>query len=106
MAEVNPSQKSPSDTHKAWIVVQKEDGQIQVTVLVKLGKDTQAITAYALFISGEERFVVMQLQYCLKFKRWLQQSNLYFYAVWMESVFCHKRSQAFLKCCFCWYVFI
>ncbi|XP_065919203.1 uncharacterized protein [Dysidea avara] len=28
VAEVNPSQKSPSETHKAWIIVQKEDGQV------------------------------------------------------------------------------
>jgi len=36
MAEVNPSQKSPSDTHKAWIIVQKEDGQVmKVTAVAK-----------------------------------------------------------------------
>ena len=28
MAEVNPGQRSPSDTHKAWVVIQKEDGQV------------------------------------------------------------------------------
>ena len=28
MAEVNPSQKSPSDTHKGWVVIQKQDGQV------------------------------------------------------------------------------
>ena len=28
MAEVNPSQKSPSDTHKVWVIVQKENGQV------------------------------------------------------------------------------
>ena len=28
MAEVNPSQKSPSDTHKAWVIIQKQDGQV------------------------------------------------------------------------------
>ena len=28
MAEVNPSQKSPNETHKAWIIVQKQDGQV------------------------------------------------------------------------------
>jgi len=28
MDEVNPSQKSPSDTHKAWVAIQKEHGQV------------------------------------------------------------------------------
>ena len=28
MAEVNPSQKSPNDPHKAWVIVCKKDGEI------------------------------------------------------------------------------
>jgi len=28
MAKVNPSQKPPNKTHKAWIIAQKEDGQV------------------------------------------------------------------------------
>ena len=28
MAEVNPSQKSPSDTHKAWVIIQKQAVQV------------------------------------------------------------------------------
>ena len=28
MAEVNPSQKSPNNPHKAWVIIHKEDGQI------------------------------------------------------------------------------
>jgi len=54
MAEVNPSQKSPCDTCKALIIVQKEDGQVTVLVnWVRIHKLLLLLYTYtyALFIS-------------------------------------------------------